>query len=197
MTDIGKTDQLIESVIDSGGLSAIDGFGIATVNSEIDATVHDEMYLIERSIDTMLVFMSLFSTIVIFVIFSIENKIESLKQNAILKTLGAENSTLRAVNVSEMLGLILIALFVSLFVSPVFIISSIMVYLIDFGAKLFLFPSPILIATPWSLLLIILVVLVITIVFISYVSVTSESRIGPQTGSFRNSPFESAEWRDA
>ena len=196
MTDTSRTDELVESIIESGGLSAIDGFGIASVNSELDATVNDAMYIIERSIDTMLVIISILSVFVIFGIYTIQSKNECLKENAILKTLGTERAILKNINATEMLGVSLLSLIVLSLVSPFFVISSIMIYLVDFGARLFQFPSPILITTPWLTLITILVTLVITIVLYPFFTETSESRVDLLVGSFRNTPFESSERRD-
>ena len=196
MTDIGRTDELVESIIESGGLSAIDGFGIASASSELDTTVNDAMYIIERSIDTMLVIISLFSVIVIFGIYTIQSKNECLKENTILKTLGTEHAILKNINATEMLGVSLLSLIVLSLVFPFFVISSIMIYLVDFGSRLFQFPSPILITTPWLSLITILGTLVIIIVLYSFFTEPSESRVDLLVGSFRNTPFESSERSD-
>ena len=195
MTDISECDELVESIIDSGGLSAIDELGIATVESELGTALDNPLFVIERSIDTMLALISMFSVVVIFTIYSIESKDEYQKQNAILLTLGVEHNSLKTTNVVEILAASLVSLVVLLPVSPIFIISSIVIYLIDIGARMFQFPSPILITTPWISILIILVTLVTIIALLPLIGGKPESRTDLLSGSFRNTPFEAAERR--
>lgn len=193
MSDISRSDELIESIIESGGLNVIDEYGIATVVSEVDRIINDQMFVIERSIDTMLVLLSWFSVIAIFYIYSTESKNESQKQNTILKTLGTDNSTLKIINTAEILGLLLVAFIVLLVVSPVFITTSLMVYLIDYGVRLFQFPLPIIIETPWLFLISFMATIIVAVVFLSFATKNPESRVDLLVGSFRNTPLESVE----
>jgi predicted lysophospholipase L1 biosynthesis ABC-type transport system permease subunit len=142
--------------------------------NEVEIYTSQDVYVLDRSTDTLLTILSVGAIFSGFTVYAIEDVKSRKREIALLKALGVERSLVIKTQASEMLVLLLISILLLGLFTPVLAVNSLLAAVRTYGGIIYVYPSPVTILAPWFLMAIILSFFIFCVaIFIGAIAVLS------------------------
>ena len=128
------------------------------VSADIELTKYlaQEGYRIDRASDSLFTILSITTIFGTFTVYSFEGIKSRRREIALLRSLGADTSLVLKTQITEMIVLTFISIFLLIIFSPILAINTLISSVRNYGGVSYIFPSAISLVLPWILLLSIL-----------------------------------------
>jgi ABC-type lipoprotein release transport system permease subunit len=138
---------IVDAILESDVADAVLGHAVATVIS-YETSQHSQ-FVFDRSIDTLLILVTLGSIPVVFVMHFHEHKEERENESALLRSIGIDTIKLHKYQVVEAQSLIIYGILLIAVGAPILIVNSLNVTMFTSVFLFQAFPIPIILAIPW------------------------------------------------
>jgi ABC-type antimicrobial peptide transport system permease subunit len=155
----------------------LDEDGWASVYLEVEIYTSQDIYLLDRSTDTLLTILSVGAIFGAFTVYAIEGVKSRRREIALLKSMGADRNLVVRTQASEMIVLFLISIILLCLFTPVLAVNSLLSSARTYGGVIYVYPSPITILAPWTLMIIILAFFVFCVAIFIAAMATLSSRV--------------------
>ena len=176
LTESTDATHLIENILTQDCSQAILNNEWASVTVEVEKYTGQESYILDRAADSLFTLLSVAVMFGAFSLYSIEGLRSRRREIALLRSLGAGQSTILLTQVAEMSVLYLTSIFLLLVFAPILTTNNLLSTMIVYDAGIFVFPTPFTLVLPWLMLSGILDFFIICVaVFIVIVSILGAS----------------------
>ena len=163
-----------EDCLANGWIDVLEEKEWVSASREVDTYTSQDMYTLDRAADTLMTILSVGTIIGAFAVYAIEGITSRKREIALLRSLGAERNLVIKTQTSEMVVLLLFSLVLLGLFTPVLTVNSLLTAVKTYGGITYIYPSPVIILAPWSLMLMILSFFISCIVvFIVVISILS------------------------
>ncbi|MFW9956084.1 MAG: hypothetical protein ACFFD3_16175, partial [Candidatus Thorarchaeota archaeon] len=167
---------LIEEILNQECGQAIYNNEWASAAIEVERFLKQERYSLDRAADSLYTFLSVIVMFGAFSLYSIEGLRSRRREIALLRSLGAGQSTILRTQAVEMFVLYLISIILLLAFAPVLTANSLLLAVNEYGGGFYVFPNPVTIQIPWLMMSLILAFFIACVaVFIVVVSILGAS----------------------
>ena len=165
---------IAEEHLTNGWMDVLDEEEWASVSREVEVYTSQDIYLLDRSTDTLLTIISVGTIFGAFTVYAIEGVKSRRREIALLRSLGAERNLVIKTQAAEMLVLLLISIILLGLFTPVLAVNSLLTAVRTYGGVIYVYPSPVTILAPWFLMGIILGFFILCVaIFIGAIAVLS------------------------
>jgi ABC-type antimicrobial peptide transport system permease subunit len=172
--------RLALNLLSSGGEVAVYTNDWAAVDDEYDSYINGRLYKMDRAVDSMLSIASTLITVGVMLVYATESIRGRKRDNALLRAMGTDGKILAKIQAAELLFIVLFSILILLLYGPLFIANSLIASLSVYTSWSFLFPVPMFVIIPWTILLLILGIFLASIIgliaIIAVVSVKTDLR---------------------
>ncbi|TFG29065.1 FtsX-like permease family protein [Candidatus Thorarchaeota archaeon] len=166
-----------EEYLANGGMEVLENQEWASSFREVDIYVSQDIYVLDRSSDTLMTILSVGTIIGAFIVYALEEINSRKREIALLRSLGAKRNLVIKIQASEMIVLLLISVILLGLFTPVLSVNSLLAAVQTYGGVTYIYPAPLTILTPWLLMAIILAFFIFCISIFIVVVALSSSRI--------------------
>ncbi|MFW9963531.1 MAG: FtsX-like permease family protein [Candidatus Sifarchaeia archaeon] len=145
-----------------------------SVSNEVENYMSQDIYVLDRSTDTLMTIISVGTIFGAFIVYAIEGTKSRKREIALLRSLGAEKPLIIRIQASEMLVLLLISVLLLGIFTPVLSMNSLLAAVRTYGGVTYIYPAPVTILAPWFLMAVILSFFIFCVaIFIVVIAVLS------------------------
>ncbi|MFW9975973.1 MAG: FtsX-like permease family protein [Candidatus Thorarchaeota archaeon] len=172
--DPSNATLITEEYLTYEWMEVLDNKEWASAYHEVETYLSQDIYVLDRSSDTLMTIISVGTIFGAFIVYAIEG-IESRKREiALLRSLGTERSLIIRIQASEMLVLLLFSVLLLGLFTPVLSVNSLLSAVRTYGGVTYIYPTPVTVLAPWFLMALILSFFILcVIVFIALIAVLS------------------------
>ena len=152
--------KLGQHVLEDLGFSSIIDEGWSAVSTEMGTYLHQENYILDRSVDNIGMLQMVFWLASTLLIYETSRQYLDSRRDTILDTVGATKRQLSKIHFSEILALILFAVIITLIFAPVLVTTSLKVSLIQYQNWAYVFAMDFFIHVNLAALLLISMILI-------------------------------------
>lgn len=172
--DQSNATIIAEEQLTNGWMDVLDDEEWASASLEAELYTQQDIYILDRSSDTLQSILSVGAIFGAFIVYAIEGVKARRREIALLRSLGAERNLVIKTQASEMLVLLLISIILLGLFTPVLAVNSLLAAVRTYGGVTYLYPSPVTILAPWLLMAIILSFFILCVViFIGVIAIFS------------------------
>ncbi len=163
-----------EEYLSNDGMEVLDNQEWASVYREVENYISQDIYVLDRSSDTLLTIISVGSIFGAFIVYAIEGIKSRKREIALLRSLGAKRTLIIGIQATEMLVFLLISVLLLGIFTPVLSVNSLLSAVRTYGGVTYIYPSPVTILAPWPLMMIILSFFIFCVtLFIAVIAILS------------------------
>ncbi|MHA1135007.1 MAG: FtsX-like permease family protein [Candidatus Thorarchaeota archaeon] len=129
--------------------------------ADVDSYISQTDYKLDRSIDSMITIAMIFSVIVGFVTYQIDQRYKGRDEYALLKSMGVSDNQITKIRFSESLGLVILSLMILLFFGPFNIANLLRTNFMEYAMWSYVFPISLFNVVNWTLILTVLGAIII------------------------------------
>ena len=175
MKDVQRSNALADNLSNVNSTLITPGdWSVALTN--VDMCVDQEIYRIDRAIDTMLILTSWMASFLVVVMYEVETAQIRKRTCAILKVLGISTRQLYVIHIAEVCTLCITCFLVLLMYGPVNTLASLDNSMIRYGTSYIQFPSSILLEISINCLLSLFPLFFLIVLLLSTISITKAIR---------------------
>jgi hypothetical protein len=149
----------------------------ASASHEAELYTQQDIYILDRSSDTLQTILSVGAIFGAFTVYAIEGVKARRREIALLRSLGAERNLVIKTQASEMLVLVLISIILLGLFTPVLAVNSLLAAVRTYGGVTYVYPSPVNILAPWLLMAVILSFFILCVAIFIGVIAAFSSRV--------------------
>ena len=165
---------ITEEYLTNGWMEVLENQEWASASREVEIYISQDIYVLDRSTDTLMTILSVEAILGAFIVYAIEGIKSRKREIALLRSLGAKRNLVIRIQVSEMLVLLLISVVLLGLFTPVLSVNSLLAAVRTYSGVTYVYPSPITILTPWFLMAMILSFFIFCVsIFIALIAVSS------------------------
>jgi hypothetical protein len=172
--DQSNATLIAEEYLTNGWMDVLEEDEWVSASREVEIYTSQDIYILDRSTDTLLTILSVGAIFAAFTVYAIEGVKSRRREIALLRSLGAERNLVIKTQASEMLVLLLLSIMLLGIFTPVLAVNSLLAAVRTYGGVIYVYPSPVTILAPWFLMAIILSFFIFCVaIFIGVISVFS------------------------
>jgi predicted lysophospholipase L1 biosynthesis ABC-type transport system permease subunit len=158
-------------------LDVLDDDGWSSVYREVEIYTNQDIYVLDRSTDTLLTILSVGAIFGAFAVYAIEGIKSRKREIALLKSMGADRNLVVRTQAAEMIVLFLISVILLCLFTPVLAVNSLLAAVRTYGGVIYVYPSAVTVLAPWFLMAVILSFFIFCIAIFIAVIATLSSRV--------------------
>jgi ABC-type lipoprotein release transport system permease subunit len=172
--DQSNATLIAKEQLTDGWMNVLDEDEWASASREVEIYTTQDIYVLDRSTDTLLTILSVGIIFGGFTVYAIEGVKSRRREIALLKSLGAERNLVIKTQASEMLVLLLISIILLGLFTPVLAVNSLLAAVRTYGGVIYVYPAPVTILIPWFLMVLILSFFILCVaIFIGVIAIFS------------------------
>ena len=172
--DQSNATLIAEEYLTNGWMDVLEEDEWVSASREVEIYTSQDIYILDRSTDTLLTILSVGAIFAAFTVYAIEGVKSRRREIALLRSLGADRNLVIKTQASEMLVLLLLSIMLLGIFTPVLAVNSLLAAVRTYGGVIYVYPSPVTILAPWFLMAIILSFFIFCVaIFIGVISVFS------------------------
>ena len=175
--DVSNASQIAEEFLTNGWSDVLEDNVWISASNELETYITQDIYLIDRSTDTLFTILSVGAIFGAFSVYAIEGVKSRKREIALLRSMGAERNLVIMTQAAEMLVLFTISVMLLCLFTPVLTINSLLAAVRTYGGVTYIYPSPVTIITPWLLMSVILAFFIFCVAIFIAVIATLSSRV--------------------
>lgn len=166
----GNSTKMAHELVNGGGYAALEENGWVTVSGEVSNYISYADYSIDRAVDTMTTASMILIVCGGFSLYALEDLRTRKREVALIRSMGAETSHVVKIHAAELLVLVLSALILLMWFSPVLTANSLLTH----PTTNFAFPIKVFVIIPWySMLSILMCFIACMLVLVLIVAITN------------------------
>jgi hypothetical protein len=166
-----------EEHLTNGWMDVLEESAWVSASREVEIYTLQDIYVLDRSTDTLLTILSVVAIFGAFTVYAIEGVKSRRREIALLKSLGAERNLVIKTQASEMLVLLLISILLLGLFTPVLAVNSLLAAARTYGGVIYVYPAPVTILAPWFVMVLILSFFIFCVVIFIGVIAFFSSRV--------------------
>jgi hypothetical protein len=175
--DISNATLVAEEYLSNGWSNVLVDDGWVSASNELEKYITQDIYVIDRSTDTLFTILSVGAIFGAFAVYAIEGVKARKREIALLRSMGAERNLVILTQAAEMLVLFTLSVMLLCLFTPVLTVNSLLAAVRTYGGVTYVYPSPVTIITPWLLMTVILTFFIFCVAVFIFVIATLSSRV--------------------
>ncbi|MFW9811581.1 MAG: hypothetical protein ACFFF9_03930 [Candidatus Thorarchaeota archaeon] len=172
--EIVNATLIAKELLTNGWSDVLEEDGWVSALNELLTYISQDIYVVDRSTDTLFTMLSVGAIFGAFVIYAIEGVKARKREIALLRSMGAERNLVVKTQAAEMLVLFIMSVMLLGLFTPVLTVNSLLAAIRTYGGVTYVYPSPVTIITPVLLMSVILLFFIFCVaIFITVIAILS------------------------